>query len=387
MKTKQIVIKKPVGVNGREWVDSHNYIKNLKTLLSKIQEDKELSQKNKEILFDFIDSNPRLSPATSLKNLQVGYSFLKDIGKDMNKITVEDCKKYYKSLLNSNKKPWTLRKYISVIKRFFRWHYSLSKDETVPQLKTWTATISIRKWIDPDTMPTQLQVKQAIESLNLKGTMMEARSQFLLSLLNDLGSRCGEVLAMNLSDVTEVTVEHQGKTFQVLRIKIVQSKTNPRIILSYLSKPYFKKYLALRGITKENINEFKDTPLFINNTGQRLHYHSARQALTTAFDRINFKFPTSHALHFLRHVFRSRAENSDVWGQAKLNYWLAHGGGSIVSGSIHFLIEMVAVQVLSCGTVPSIMSLAFFISKCFLICIPNIMPARGTLTGLNIFAA
>ncbi|MBI2598525.1 MAG: site-specific integrase, partial [Candidatus Diapherotrites archaeon] len=143
---KSIIISKPSGLNGREWVDSHNYIKNLQTMIERIENDDKLSPKNKETITQFVASNSRLSTATLLKNAQVVYAFLKEMNKDIDQITQEDCKNYYIELMSSQRKAWTLRKYVSVLKRFFRWKYGLGKEEAVPLLKTWTSSFSVKKW-------------------------------------------------------------------------------------------------------------------------------------------------------------------------------------------------------------------------------------------------
>ena len=78
-----IVVTKPMVSDGREWVDSHKYIPNLERKPSEIQADSDLSQHNKDVLLKYFSSMVKKRPPTVLKNMQVVYKFLKDMGKDM----------------------------------------------------------------------------------------------------------------------------------------------------------------------------------------------------------------------------------------------------------------------------------------------------------------
>ncbi|MAG17912.1 MAG: hypothetical protein CL944_00355 [Candidatus Diapherotrites archaeon] len=327
-----ITISKPVLANGREWVDSHNHIRGINNRLELIRNDPSLSEHNKNILSEYCRSMAKKSPATIIKNMQVVHKFLKDIGKDMgDSITKEDSDEYYLNLINNpDLKPWTLKKYLLCIRRFFRVHYGLKTGRYPDQVDHWDTNIDTKQYLDPDLLPTQMQIKDAIESCNNMGNLLESRNQLLIAMLNDLGCRIAELLAVNVGDIKEIN--HDG--LDLFLVKFSQSKTFPRTVVSLLSRPYLKKCFALRGITKDTISEKANEPLFLDRNKKRMEYRAVTKFVSRAFARINYKFPHYKNVHLLRHCWITRA--GEYFKFAQKNYWCGQSGGHVSSIYTHF---------------------------------------------------
>ena len=327
-----IVVTKPILSNGREWVDSHGYIPTLEKKLLDIQKDVDLSEHNKVVLLKYFSSMAKKRPPTVLKNMQVVYKFLKDMGKDMgDSITKSDCDQYYINLINAPKlKPWTVVKYLLCIRRFFRVHYGLKPGRYPEQVDCWETNFDTRQYLDPDLMPSQDLIKAAIEKAGRLGSVLDSRNQFFISLINDIGPRVSEVLAVNIGDVTEVN--RDGHDF--LLVKFSQSKTFPRTVLSILSRPYLKKYFACRGITKDNISEKKNEPLFLDRAGERWRYRAVTKVIESVFGRVKYHFPKNRKSHLFRHVWMTRA--AEYFNNSQRDYWTGQGTGKISSIYTHF---------------------------------------------------
>jgi len=330
--SETITVSKPVSGNGREWVDSHNYVKALQNKLAEIQKDKELSKHNKQALLNYFRRMANKRPPTVLKNMQVVYKFLLEMKKDMgDTITKEDCDKYYLELINNTKlKPWSIKKYLLCIRRFFRVYYGMKPGHYPEQVDNWDTEIDTRQYLDPDELPTQEQIKHAIENCNVYGSMLEARNQFLIALLNDAGCRISEALALNVGDIKETTYDG----FELLLVKFTQSKTFPRTVVSILSRPYLKRYLALRGITKNNVEEKANDPLFIDRYKKRSEYRAVIKFVDRAFEKIGYYFPRNRKVHLFRHVWLTRA--GEYFRFAQKNYWCGQSGGHVSTTYTHF---------------------------------------------------
>jgi len=158
--------------------------------------------------------------------------------------------------------PWTVHKHLVCYKKFFKW---LHGGDDYPECVKWIkSTVTDKDIRLPDSLITQDEVKRMINACQ------NPRDQCMLSMLNEMGCRVGELL---LIDVKQL--EDCGDYF---RITIQHSKTLPRKLKLVDSKPFIARWLnvhpRLQGM---------DSPLFVGlgskNKNERLEYGACRVLL------------------------------------------------------------------------------------------------------------
>lgn len=182
------------------------------------------------------------------------------------------------------------------------------------------------KPLEPSEIPTQEQIKRIIGMAHgASGSFLHIRNQAILSCLNDMGLRPTELLSCNLSDVVEES--------NYLVFNIPQSKTYRRKIVSYLAKPFLKKYFGLRNsMLKSNERDArKIEPLFVDRFGKRLSPKATRMMIIRSFKKAGIGLPENRMIvsKVFRHAFATRAEQHFPHGV--FYYW--NGWSRGISGT------------------------------------------------------
>lgn len=152
---------------------------------------------------------------------------------------------------------------------------------------------------------TQHNVKDILDTMD-NGTFSGTRDAALCCLLNDGGMRFSEAAGLTCSDL-----RYDGEYFVV---SLPRSKTRVREICCMLAEPRVRAWLNV----SPNKNK-KNGLLFCNKKGEPVKYDNVCRNFKKALEKNNIKFPKGYALHWLRHLFASRAEH---WPENIVKYWL-----------------------------------------------------------------
>lgn len=300
----------------------HHTDKKIEQLINSIKKSK-LSQKNQKALLQYHEKNKTLAKLSQHTCLAFAFRFLKEVNKDLNQITKKDVKEWWNKkldrLIRKEIKPAHLKKTCTQTRKFLRIHFGFrhGRFPAIAEEIEWDRNIKINGFFSESKLPTQQKVKELIETAYNQGSKMDLRNQALFSLCNDVGCRIGEALSMNLSDVQEQE--------NYLVITLPESKTLPREVISYMAKPFLKKWLSVhqpkKVVNGRQVIDYSK-PLFIDRSGKRMSYQSARMVLNRLLNRTGISLPERKKTHVFRHLFSSRAK----WSADVKDYWLGWTG-------------------------------------------------------------
>lgn len=279
-----------------------------------------LSAKTKKALFDYHEKNKTKSLSSQQKSLEEAYWFFRESGKSIESITKKDVEKWWskktQQFADGEIKAETLRKKYNQIRKFFRTHHKMKKGRypKIVDSIEWDSDIKEQNLINPSDLPTQEKIKELIQKAYNRGSKFDIRNQALLALLNDCGIRIGEALSINLKHISEEN--------NYLVVAIPESKTIPRVLISYLAKPYLKKWLALHQPKIKGKTDY-NAPLFIDATGKRMTYYTVQKAINTVLKKAQLQLPERKKTHLFRHLVASRAKN---WSSDVKDYWFGWSG-------------------------------------------------------------
>jgi len=287
--------------------DIHNYAHTFERYKLKIEQDKKINVENKATLLEYAKSLRDFSPATGSKNIQVMHRVATMLPKPFKAATKKDIEVVVDSLRGNELTTWTLIKYQSILKKFYKWLYGLDEYPEVV------------KWIKPrrgkaNGVPTNRLGLDDFEQLIQAAR--KPRDKFIIAALADLGCRISELGSMNLENV-----EDRG---EYVLFQISESKTQVRSLPVKNCRPYLLDYLAVHPKAKQS-----SAPLLINGKGERMHYANIRKMIldTAAIAQIS-KPVNPH--HF-------RRSTATLYGQcfreSELDTWF--GWGTTKTSSIY----------------------------------------------------
>ena len=292
-------------------IDIHDHEKVLSTYLKRIESSAILCSANKQTIMDYYRNmvSMGLSRPTLIKQLQVMNSLGERIKeKNFAELTKQDIEEIVFWVRKEKVSPWTISKYLISIKRFYKWLKG-NNEEYPPEVKWFQTGVKGNQLKLPENLLTQEEVKKLINACQ------NPRDKCLLSVLNELGCRVGELLAINIMHIEDCS--------DYYRIILQHSKTQPRKLKVIDSKPFIAEWLnvhsKLRGA---------ESPLFIGigtkNKNQRLDYDACRILLRKISKRAGVMKAVNP--HNWRHSTATRYAKFMAYSQ--LCYWFGWSLGS-----------------------------------------------------------
>jgi site-specific recombinase XerD len=291
-------------------IDIHDYKGMLNRYLEIVKSSKKISEENRQTILEYHRAlvNEGLSVPTQVKHMQAFHEIaakLKETAfKELDRKGIEDLVYW----VRQNKiSPWTVHKYLVCLKKFYKW---LRKTEDYPPEVKWIkSTVKDSQLKLPENMLSQEEVKRIINACE------NDRDRCLISLLNELGCRVGELLTLDIKQL-----EDCGDHF---RATIQHSKTTPRRLKIVDSKPFIAKWL-----NKHPKLQQENSPLFIGigskNKNDRLDYDACRMLLRKIAKRAGVNKAVNP--HHWRHSTATRYAN--FMSYAQLCHWFGWKIGS-----------------------------------------------------------
>ena len=167
---------------------------------------------------------------------------------------------------------WTKTNYKTALKRFYKWH--LGEDEAYPPEVRWVKTRRNGNHQLPEDLLTDEEIEALLQACQ------NFRDRALISSLADSGCRIGEILGMQIGDVT---FDEYGAVFRV------SGKTGDRRVrVLGDSVAYLQAWLDAHP---QRAN--REAPLWVglegSAEGKALNYAAARKALLAATSRAGIK--------------------------------------------------------------------------------------------------
>lgn len=283
-------------------IDIHNLQRNLKRALTRIQDDINICQENKDLIVNFIDdcmigktvigkSKKKIGPATCLKYLNALPKLSHALGKSFNQVTQKDMEAFirdleYDKIISRKGIPYSDETKVGIkkaIKKFWKWKDG--KNKKYPELVEWIDT-----FIEVKDVPalSRTEVEKMIEySAN-------PRNKALLMILFDSGARIEELLNVRLKK------EHLfwNEKIDCFMIRLEFSKTKPRTVSIPYCTDVLNKWLLCHP-AKDN----PDSQLF------PLSYGNARMLVKRIGDRVLNKKVTPHMLRHSSATFYANKLN------------------------------------------------------------------------------
>jgi len=243
----------------------HNYDQMFQGRLKSLEK-KQISDRNKKLIKDLISdlilenlSKPRL-----VKYIDTLSIIAKGLGKDLDKATEKDLKKYVGMIQQrSDLSVWTKQSYKVIIRRFYRW---LHGTKEYPEIVKW---INIRLSRSEKKLPCEGDLLNEKDIEKLISVATHPRDKALVSMLWESGARISEIGNLCLKNI--VFDEHG-------MLITVQGKTGSRKIRLIWSVPYLSTW-----ISNHPERDSKDASLWINigNTNFRkpMSYENIRKTL------------------------------------------------------------------------------------------------------------
>ncbi|MFH1895155.1 MAG: tyrosine-type recombinase/integrase [archaeon] len=287
-------------------IDIHDHRKVLKTYLNRTEEDK-LNKKSILDYYQFI-VNDNLSISTQIKHLQVLLAISKQINKPFIEVKKDEMQKIvFKFRTNNSISPWTVHKYLVTLKKFYKWLY---QTEDYPDLVKWIKSNVKNSQIKlPENLLSQEEVKKMIN------VCRNSRDKCILSMLNELGCRIGELLSIDINSMQD--------SDDYFRVTIQHSKTQPRKLKVIDSRHFIAQWLNEHSTKAEG-----NAPLFIGigpeNKNERLDYNACRALLRNIAKRAGIHKAVNP--HHWRHSTATRYAKFMSYSQ--LCYWFGWAIGS-----------------------------------------------------------
>ena len=208
--------------------DIYNYPKRIECVLKKIKNDKEIIDRNKELLLEFykICRSEGLSPARIVRCLYAIIIFAEWSKKDFNQFNKNDIIDLVAELESHKYAHSTKQEMKITLRKFFKW---LRGTEEYPEEVRWLKchrTLNNNKL--PEDMLTEDEVKLLINTAD------NARDKALIAVLYDSGCRIGELLSLKMK---HIKFDYQSAVI------LVDGKTGMRRVRIIASAPYLKEWI------------------------------------------------------------------------------------------------------------------------------------------------
>lgn len=165
---------------------------------------------------------------------------------------------------NPNISSFTIRRYVCAYRSWIQ--YLLDTKTLPPEFGRFYFTLPKLPQVLPKAIPESSL--QALLSFDTKGDWIALRNQCIFELMALSGLRIGEVIGLELANLSLATLE----------IKVFGKGSVERIVpISESTAQKIRQYLNL---SSEKIKERTHNCLFVSNSGQILHHSTIRNALS-----------------------------------------------------------------------------------------------------------
>ncbi len=288
--------------------DVYGVQRRLELVSRRPRELKEITQRNKELIFRFTDncSLRGLSKLRVLFYLNRFWNIAKLAEKDFDKMDRESIEELVRKLQMKAFEPRTVSDHLTAIKTFWKWLERC--EDTYPEKVRW-----IKPWRSNKTrkLPEQLLTKEDVEKL--VNAAVNPRDKALISILYESGCRIGEILNMKIRNVE---FEANGA------VLIVSGKTGQRRVRPIHSVPRLLTWLE-----HHPNNGHPDSFLWVNlgsrNNSDGLMHQSAASMLRKTAKRAGLEkgcnphlFRHSRATFLAKHLTEAQMKEYFGWTQA-----------------------------------------------------------------------
>jgi len=286
-------------------IDIHDYEKQLKSVLARIENNKDISPKNKKTILEFYKS----ISADSLSKARVVYylnrlsMIVTWLDKDFEKATKSDIEDVMIKINRMEYTEWTKKDYRVTLKKFYKWLRGCTEKGVYPPEVSWINTnISIDKQDLPNNLPNEDDVKKMLEAAE------HPRDKALIASLYESGCRVGEIASLRIRDIN---FDEYGA------FMVVNGKTGSRRIRLVFSSPILASWINVHpeknnpgaplwvvlGTTK-NIKKKDNGKKYVYNWSYELKYRAITSMMQRVGDKAGIKKKINpHAWRHARATF------------------------------------------------------------------------------------
>jgi len=251
--------------------DIYNSEARLERFLERINKCDSISEKNKELIFNFKDNcfAEGLSISRVLRYLYDLSTLARLLEKDFDSVNIDDIKttvmRFETEKLKNGKEMYsesTREGFRITLKKFYNWQRKCEDKEYPPEVK-WIKTRKVMKEKNPNDFLTEEDIKKLIEHAE------SHRNKALVSTLSDSGLRISELLNLRIKDVR---FDEVGAVLHVKNAK--HSGTGSRFVRVIFASPYLKEWFDLHPLRDDS-----ESYIFVTKDGQRVKYPYVRGML------------------------------------------------------------------------------------------------------------
>lgn len=286
--------------------DIYDYVLRLERKVELIKGDNELSQHNRDRIFEFqrYCLANGIGKARVLRYLHDLPIIAKLLGKDFEGATKESMERVLQEIETSHYASRTKIDFKVSLKKFYKW---LNGGKTCPKCVDWVKTTEKKNSNKlPEDLLTEEEVKRMIQ------VSMNPRDRALISVLWESGCRAGEVLSMR--------IKHVSFEDRFTRVTL-HGKTGMRRMPLIDSTPYLAEWIENHALKGD-----PDAPLWIGvgtvGRGEMLSYPSLRKLLREAAGKSKVKkavnphnFRHSRATYLANHLKEAQMTQYFGWVQ------------------------------------------------------------------------
>ena len=292
-------------------VNIHNYERMFERTLERIQESKEISKKNKEIIFGFRNYLQSEGIGIAKINRYLGdlTKFNRLLRKQFDKATKEDIRTVVSAIHAEPLSEQTKRCFKILLRKFYRYVRGIDEKGVYPEEVKWMKMELGQKH---NKLPEELLTEEEIKAIVQACTCL--RDKALIASLAESGCRVSEIGTMQIKHVS----------FETFGARLnVSGKTGARKILIINSAPYLQEW-----INNHPENRNPDAFLWSHPKTGLLSYSRIADILKTAAERAGIK-KRVHP-HLLRH---SRATQlASIMSDSQLKNYLGWTQNSNMAG-------------------------------------------------------
>lgn len=290
-------------------MDIHNYKRRFERTLQRIEEDKTISQKNKEVMFKFKDYclSEGIGVAKIERYLGDVVKYSKMLKKAFPEANKEDIRRVVAELEQTDLSAETKKCFKIMLRKLYRLIEGIDEKGVYPERVKWIS-IAIPK--NHRKLPEELLTEE--EMLAIVQKCMGIRNKALIMTLAESGCRVSEVGTMKIK---HISFEKYGARLTV------QGKTGARKILVVNSCPYLQEW-----VNQHPDNNNLESYLWISSKGTPLSYARISTILKRAAQRAGIK-KRIHP-HLLRHSRATILAQNPKMSPPALNYYMGWIQGS-----------------------------------------------------------
>jgi integrase/ribosomal protein L40E len=296
-------------MTAQQVIDIHHYERRLTVALSNLDGDKEVLEKNRKKIREFLEyaRAEGLSIPRQVRYVYVLRKLARLLGKEFRRTTKNDLVTAVSKLEKEDTSYDTKLSEKQCIKRFYKWLRN-SEDDYPPEVKWMKSTRKNNHKILPEHLLTEDEVRQLAEACQ------NQRDRALILVLYETGCRVGEILTLKVGDV---------QFDQYGAIMVVKGKTGPRRVRVIFSSKALTEWLNHHPAKRD-----LEAPLWTSfesaNSTKPLQYYAFRKMLSVTAKRVGIGKRVNP--HSFRHARASNLAN--VLTEAQMKEYLGWVGDS-----------------------------------------------------------